>query len=125
MLNVECRMLKQNVLGVLLLFGICHSPVFSAQELPALTAPVNDFANVIDDASEREMDRRIRALQKATGDTVVVATVRTFQPFANIDELAVKMFANGGRGIGERGKDNGALLVVAVDDRRARVETGY
>jgi uncharacterized protein len=97
----------------------------SAQELPVLTAPVNDFANVIDEASEREMDRRIRRLQAATGDTVVVATVRTFQPYADIDELAVKMFENGGRGIGERGKDNGALILVAVDDRRARIEAGY
>ena len=35
------------------------------------------------------------------------------------------MFENGGRGIGRKGKDNGALIVVAVDDRRVRVEVGY
>lgn len=96
-----------------------------AQEPPGLTAPVNDFANVLDDASERELDRRIRALQAASGDVVVVATVRTFQPYGDIESYAVKMFENGGRGIGARGKDNGLLIVVAVDDRRARIETGY
>ena len=93
--------------------------------LPQLTQPVNDFANVIDADSEREMTRRILALKAASGDVVVVATVRTYQPFADIDEYAVKLFENGGRGIGEKGKDNGLLIVVAVDDRRVRIEVGY
>ena len=93
--------------------------------LPQLTAPVNDFANVIDENSEREIDRRIRALKAASGDVVVVATVRTYQPYADIDEYAVKLFENGGRGIGEKGKDNGLLIVVAVDDRKIRIEVGY
>ena len=92
---------------------------------PVLTAPVNDFADVIDEASERELERRIRALQSATGDVVVVATVQTFQPYGDIGEYAVKMFENGGRGIGEKGKDNGVLIVVAVDDRRVDIEVGY
>ena len=35
------------------------------------------------------------------------------------------MFENGGRGIGEKGKDGGALIVVAVEDRRVRIEVGY
>ena len=35
------------------------------------------------------------------------------------------MFENGGRGIGEKGKDNGLLVVVAVKDRRVKVEVGY
>jgi len=94
-------------------------------ELPELTAPVNDFANVIDNNSEREIDRRVRALQAASGDVVVVATVQTYKPYADIDEYAVKMFENGGRGIGDKGKDNGLLVVVAVDDRRIRIEVGY
>ncbi len=120
---------KRPTLAALVLVGILHSAfsidTVSAQEPPALTAPVNDFASVIDAGVESDLDRRIRALQRATGDTVVVATVRTYQPYADIDSYAVKMFENGGRGIGQRGKDNGVLIVVAVDDRRVRVETGY
>lgn len=109
---------------------ICHfSFVIDARAQtaapPQLTAPVNDFAQVLDDASEAELDRRIRALKAASGDVVVVATVKTFQPYGDIDSYAVKMFENGGRGIGDKGKDNGVLVLVAVDDRRARVEVGY
>jgi len=92
---------------------------------PVLTATVNDFANVIDAGSKSELDRRIRALQAASGDVVVVATVPTFQPYAGIEEYAVKMFENGGRGIGQKGKDNGLLIVVAVQDRKIKIEVGY
>jgi uncharacterized protein len=86
---------------------------------------VNDFAHAIDDESAREIERRIRALQDATGDVVVIATVPTFKPYADIREYAVKMFENRGQGIGQRGKDNGALIVVAKNDRKVRIEVGY
>ena len=49
----------------------------------------------------------------------------TFKPYGDISEYAVKMFENGGRGIGAKGKDNGLLIVVAVEDRRVKVEVGY
>lgn len=111
-----------------LLFGLHQSTcgIAAAQPAPpALTAPVNDFANIIDSASSAELDRRIRAMQQKTGDVLVVATVKTYEPYADINEYAVKMFENGGRGIGQKGKDNGVLIVLAVDDRRARIEVGY
>jgi len=93
---------------------------------PELTKPVNDFANVIDAASEAELERRILELKQASGDVVVVATIETFQPYyADINEYAVKMFENRGRGIGDKGKDNGLLVLLAVKDRRVRAEVGY
>ena len=120
------RRAKSAVLGLVLVWLVVPgTTTASAQPIPQLTAPVNDFANAIDDTSEREIDRRIRALKAASGDAVVVATVRTYKPYADIDEYAVKMFENGGRGIGDKGKDNGLLVVVAVDDRRIRIEVGY
>jgi uncharacterized protein len=108
--------------GLLLAAGLA----VRAQPLPPrLTAPVNDFASAIDTASAQELDRRIRALQAATGDAVVVATVQTFQPYGDISSYAVKMFENGGEGLGQRGKDNGLLIVVAIDDRKVGIEVGY
>lgn len=102
------------------------SAVSAQKPPPVLTGPVNDFAGVLDPQSKRELERRIRALQSATGDAVVVATVKTFQPdYADMREYSVKMFENAGRGIGERAKDNGLLLVVAVDDRQVGIEVGY
>ncbi len=92
---------------------------------PGLTAPVNDFAGVIDTASAEALDRVIRALQAASGDVVVVATVKTFQPWGDLQSYATKMFENGGLGIGQKGKDNGLLVLLAVDDRQVWMEVGY
>ena len=97
-----------------------------AQPLPPeLTAPVNDFAHVIDSDSAAKMDELIRSLQRSSGDVVVVATVDTFQPYGDIREYAVKMFENHGRGIGQKGTDNGLLILLAVKDRQVWVEVGY
>lgn len=96
-----------------------------AQELPELSRPVNDFAGVIDASSEEALDTLIRALQQASGDVVVVAAVDTFAPYADIREYAVRLFENRGRGIGQRGRDNGLLVVLAVKDRQVWVEVGY
>ena len=92
---------------------------------PELTQPVNDFGKVIDPESATKMDELIRSLQRASGDVVVVATIDTFMPYGDIREYAVKMFENGGRGIGQKGKDNGLLILLAVKDRQVWVEVGY
>ena len=97
----------------------------SNQALPELTAPVNDFAGVIDAAAESQLDQLIRNLQRASGDVIVVATVKTFKPAADIRMYATEMFENHGKGIGQKGKDNGMLVVLAVDDREVWSEVGY
>jgi uncharacterized protein len=105
---------------------IAVAAVAAAQPLPPeLTQPVNDFAGVVDADSVAAMDSLIRALQKASGDVVVVATIDTFMPYGDIREYAVKMFENHGRGIGQKGKDNGLLILLAVKDRQVWVEVGY
>jgi uncharacterized protein len=96
-----------------------------AQEPPELTQPVNDFAHVIDPSSAAALDSLIRSLQRASGDVIVVATVESYAPYGDIREYAVKMFENRGRGIGQRGRDNGLLVVLAVKERRVWVEVGY
>jgi uncharacterized protein len=92
---------------------------------PELTAPVNDFAGVIDPEDEATLDDLIRKLQSASGDVVVVATIKTFQPAADIRMYANEMFENHGKGIGHKGRDNGLLLLLAVDDREVWAEVGY
>ena len=91
---------------------------------PTLTGAVNDFANVIDAATRQQIADLSARVEQATGDIVVVATVDTVQP-GDIQSFATKMFENGGRGIGMRGKENGVLILLAVKDRRVRVEVGY
>jgi uncharacterized protein len=107
--------------AAMLAVGLAAAP--AAQTLPTLTAPVNDFAGVIDAASAAELDGRIRALEAATKDVVVVVTVKTFAPYGSIEEYAVRLFERAG--IGQRNQDSGVLIVLAEAERRVRIETGY
>jgi uncharacterized protein len=101
-------------------------PASGATQLPTLTQPVTDLAGVIDADSSAKLDNYIRTLQAATGDVIVVLTIRTFKPdYADIREYAVKQFENNGRGVGDKAKDNGLLVVLAVDDRQLWMEVGY
>jgi uncharacterized protein len=119
------RGLATRALGTCALLLVLATGVSSQELPPELTQPINDFANVIDQQSRQQIDDLIRGLQRASGDVVIVATVPTFQPYADIRDYAIRMFENRGRGIGEKGKDNGLLVVLAVDDRRVWIEVGY
>jgi uncharacterized protein len=111
---------------ILLLLGALSLPAPPPQgTLPRLTAPVNDFARVIDLEHAAEIERRIRALQAATGDVIVVATVESLAPYGEIREYAVKLFENRSEGLGGSGEDNGLLIVVAIGERQAGMEVGY
>jgi uncharacterized protein len=100
--------------------------VVESQPLPPeLTGPVNDFASVVDRESAEAIDALARQLLTASGDAVVVATIATFKPYADLSSYAVKMFENHGKGIGGRSGDTGVLIVVAVNDRQVWIEVGY
>jgi uncharacterized protein len=94
-----------------------------AQSLPRLTAPVNDFAHLIDSESAQELDRRIRALETRTKDAIAIVTVETIAPYGSIEAYALKLFEQAG--IGQKEKDNGLLIVVAKAERKTRIEVGY
>ncbi|GMV22118.1 MAG: hypothetical protein AMXMBFR57_20670 [Acidimicrobiia bacterium] len=107
-------------LALLLAAGLAAQ---SQPALPALTDPVNDLAQVIDSASAAELDRIIRSLHTGTGDVIVVATVPSIGTYGSIEEYAVRLFESAG--IGARANDNGLLVLVAVEDRKVRIEVGY
>ena len=124
------RNLARVVVAVIVVAALCGATAIAAAQsststLPELTEPVNDFARVIDAASESEMETTIRELQEKSGDVLVVATVETIEPFGTVKEYAVKLFENHGRGIGQKGKDNGVLILLAMKERRVEVEVGY
>ena len=83
-----------------------------APPLPVLNQTVNDFAAVIDEASAKDLDTKIRDLKAATGDVVIIATVPTIEPYGSVEDYAVKLFEQAG--IGQRKLDNGLLILVAV-----------
>jgi uncharacterized protein len=83
--------------------------------------PVYDGASIIPDDVEAGIDAKLRALSKETGKTLVVATVPSLDG-AEVEEYAVKLFETWG--IGDKELDEGALILVAPNERRTRIEVG-
>lgn len=91
--------------------------------LPAPTAPVNDYAGVIDEATKQQLNQRLIDYQRKTGVELAVAVVRTT---GDRDIFDYSLAVYRGWGIGAKEGDNpGALLLVAVDDRKYFTQVSY
>ena len=89
---------------------------------PALTGRVVDQAGILSSAVKAELETALAAHENNTTNQVVVVTLESLNG-ANIEEYSLEL----GRrwGIGQKGKDNGVLLVVAPNDKQIRIEVGY
>lgn len=83
---------------------------------------VNDYVGVLSAAQRQELEAISARTKEETGAELGVAIVPTTKPL-DARLYAVKLFEKWG--LGERDKDNGLLVLVALDDRRVEVEVGY
>ena len=91
-------------------------------KFPELSGRVVDTANLIEPAVRQQLAQQLAAHEQATGEQVVVVTLPDLQG-TSIDDFGYQL----GRhwGIGQKDKNNGALLIVARDERKLRIEVGY
>jgi len=90
--------------------------------IPAPVEAVNDFAEVITPDYEMRINTLARALWAQTGTALVVATFPDLGE-TSPEEFATRLYETWG--IGKKGEDKGVLILVALKERRVRVETGY
>lgn len=109
-------------IGLALWLLACVGVAQAAPSFPALTGRVVDSAQMIDPAVREQLTQQLQALEQTSGDQIVVVTVPDLQGVP-IEDYGYQL----GRqwGIGQKGKDNGALLIVSRDDRQLRIEVGY
>ncbi len=111
--------------SILLLWVLCFlsSPAIAAPvDYPSLNGYVTDNAGLINASDQEAITRIIKELDDKTTAQVAVVTVATTQPEA-IEPYAVKLFEKAG--IGQKGKNNGVLLLIASQDRTMHIEVGY
>ncbi|SQF96512.1 membrane protein [Paucimonas lemoignei] len=106
----------------IVLFWACALSAQAALQFPALTGRVVDNAQMLDGQTRTQISQMLEAHEQATGEQVVVVTLPDLQG-TSIEDFGYQL----GRswGIGEKGKDSGALLIVARDERKVRIEVGY
>ena len=97
-------------------------PAAAAPTFPPLTGRVVDDAGILSDDTKEQLTSMLEQQEKQTGVQVVVATIKSLQGY-DIDDYGYQL----GRkwGIGQKGKDNGVVILVAPNDRKVRIDVGY
>lgn len=90
--------------------------------IPPLTSPVVDATGTLSAAQKQPLEQQALALQQRKGSQLQVLMVSSTRP-ESIEQYAVRVFEQWK--LGRKGIDDGVLLIVAKDDRTARIETGY
>ncbi len=94
----------------------------AAKDIPYLAGRVNDTANLIPQDQRQRIEAQLAQFEKQTGDQVAVLTVDSLDGEA-IEDYANKVARTWA--LGQKGKDNGVLLLVSKNDRKMRIEVGY
>jgi uncharacterized protein len=94
----------------------------STPEFPVLTGRVVDQADMLSPKVEERLSEMLQAHEQASTEQVVVVTLPDLQGYP-IEDFGYQL----GRhwGIGQKGEDNGALLIVAKQEQKVRIEVGY
>lgn len=107
---------------VFLFSFICLPLCVSAQDLPSPQGNVSDFANVISQEYKEKIAAVISELEVRTSAEIAVVTQKSISPLDEF-QYAQKLFDEWK--IGKKGKDNGVLILLAVEERAWRIHTGY
>ncbi|MEW6087454.1 MAG: TPM domain-containing protein [bacterium] len=117
-------MKRNNLFLILFIFILSfkNQVTGAGPDYPSPAGYVSDFANVISVDDSRQMSSLIQDLKDKTKAEVAVVTLSTIGD-ETIEEYAVKLFEKWK--IGEKGKDTGVLILLAVKERKVKIEVGY
>jgi len=111
---------------VLVFFSVLFSSAIFARDAVHIPSRgqdyVNDFAGLLNHSDKLAITKFAVELEKKTTAQIAVVTIKTTKP-ETIQGFSVRLFDQWK--IGQKGKDNGVLLLMAVDDRKAWITTGY
>jgi len=92
-----------------------------ALDVPRLTGRVNDYAAMLSPGASSNLEQKLAAFERDQSTQIVVLTIPSLQG-EDIDQFTIKV-ADSWK-IGQKGKDNGVLLVLARAERKVRIEVG-
>lgn len=116
------RLLPRLACCVLALFALLAISAPAAPTFPLLTGRVVDNAGILSPETQERLTALLAEEEKETGNQVVVATLKSLQGYP-IEQYGYQL----GRawGLGQKGKNNGALLIVVPSEHAVRLEVGY
>jgi uncharacterized protein len=90
--------------------------------IPPLQSRITDTSGAIGVSAKQELEQKLAAFEQSTGGQLAVLVVKTAEP-ETIEQYALRVAESWK--IGKKGKDNGALIVLAMQERKIRIEVGY
>lgn len=115
-----------SLLTLFLLLGTVGTLLVSKQagavEIPQLKSRVNDYAAMLSPATRQQLENILTNLEQEESTQVAVLTINSLNG-ANLEEFSLQVVEKWK--LGQKGLDNGALLLIAKNDRKLRIEVGY
>ena len=116
--NSQKRILRLAIITIALL----SAAIAAGADIPFLAGRVTDNAEILTEGMRHTLTELLKSHENRTGNQIAVLTVPTLEG-ENIEEYAGAVF--GAWKLGQKGKDNGVLVIVVPNDRRMRIEVGY
>jgi uncharacterized protein len=94
----------------------------SARDIPQLKGHVNDDADMLSPATARQLEALLTQFEQQESTQIVVLTIPSLEG-DSLEDFSIRL-AEAWK-IGQKGLDNGAILLIAKNDRKIRIEVGY
>jgi uncharacterized protein len=124
----SCRVVHWNFnmkkclrLGLLLGWGVCAAWAVDWKSYKP-EGYVSDFAHVIDPATKAQLEAYCGAVEHSTGAQVALVAIPSLEG-EPIEDVANALFR--AWGVGQKGGNEGIMMLLAVGERRSRLEVGY
>ena len=110
------------LLIIIIIVGCCWLP-FAAHglDVPRLQGRVNDYAGMISPSAKSKLEEGLRAFEQSDSTQIVILTIPSLEG-EDLEKFGIKV--GDAWKIGQKGKDNGAILIVSKQERRIRIEAG-
>ena len=108
-------------LYLILLLAFIFSLNYSL-EVPALKGRVNDYANILISGDEANLESLLRQIEENTSSQIALLTITSLQG-ENLESYSLRVAEQWG--LGQKDRDNGILLLVAMQEKQIRLEVGY
>jgi uncharacterized protein len=116
------QMVRAFLSGLVFLFFYTAPSIVISLDVPPLRGRVNDYANLMPAARVQSLEQRLAQFENETGHQIAVLTVPSLGG-EDIEGFGIRVAESWK--IGKKGSDNGAILVIAQNDRKLRIEVGY
>lgn len=111
-----------NLARILILAILILTPLpLMALDAPQLTGRVNDYARLLSPEAIARLEQKLAAFERDQSTQIAVLTIPSLQG-DDIDQFAIRVAEQWK--IGQKGKDNGVILILAVAERKVRIEVG-